>query len=73
MNSDFNLKLGDRIKTARRYAAVWQADLARECGISQGHLSKIECGHSLPSVELLIKIADILKFELDIKFTISEG
>lgn len=42
-----------------------QSELARLSGVSQGYLSAIEAGNSIPSIIVAKKIADVLNVRID--------
>jgi len=46
------------LKKARLKANLTQEQLAKLLGIGQGHLSEIEQGHKMPSLELANKITE---------------
>ncbi len=48
--------LGIRIQELRKRKRIKQADLAEIIGIDSKHMSKLECGRSYPSFDLLDKI-----------------
>lgn len=48
---------GENIRTARRIKGLKQQELAERCGLARESLSRIERGHSKPSLDLLEKIA----------------
>lgn len=54
-------KLGKRIKIARVEMDMTQADLAEATGILQKSISRYETGISLPTLETLEKIAEMLE------------
>ncbi len=53
-------ELGNRIRQRRREMRITQAQLAKETGISQGALSRIERGLLFPSAETIEAIARAL-------------
>lgn len=53
--------LGKKIQQLREAMGRSQMDLAYEAGTSMGHLSKIENGHHMPGIFVLIRIARVLK------------
>jgi len=55
--------LGKRIKAVRKAKGFTQEQLAESIGIDPKHLSRVECGINLPSIDLLTKIANTLKTE----------
>jgi len=56
--------IGERLLTERRRRGLTQADVAREVGVSQSHISGIEKGHSLEwtTIKKLCKLYEI-KYE----------
>lgn len=59
------IKIGQRIQQVRKARRLTQEELAEKCGCSSNHLSAIETGINKPSVELLIKLSDILNESVD--------
>ena len=57
--------IGKTIQTMRKRANIKQSELAEKIGISEKHLSKIETGKNLPSLDNFFKMAEILKFNLE--------
>lgn len=53
-------KLGKKIKLARVERDLTQTDLASLTGTKQKSISMYENGVSMPSVEMLVKIAKVL-------------
>lgn len=53
------------IKRLRNNAGLTQVELAERIGISQGSLSAYESGKDIPSVNTLIRMADVFKCTLD--------
>lgn len=54
-----------RIRTFRNYRGLTVSDLAEAAGISQPYLSEIESGKKTGSVDVLKRIAKVLKVDLD--------
>ena len=52
--------LGARIQDIRKRKNLKQSELAEIIGIDAKHMSKLECGRSYPSFDLLDKIAQAL-------------
>lgn len=50
--------LGDRLRRARRVCGCSQLELASRMGVSQRHVSFVECGRSRPSLRLLVAWID---------------
>jgi len=60
-----NLKsLGLKVKKARKQRGLLQVDLAVRVGISSGYVGSIEQGLRYPSLQVLQKIAKVLKVPL---------
>ena len=57
--------IGKTIQNIRKRANIKQNELAEKIGISEKHLSKIETGKNLPSLDNFLKMAEVLKFSLD--------
>lgn len=53
------------IKRLRNNAGLTQVELAERIGISQGSLSAYESGKDIPSVNTLIRMADVFNCTLD--------
>ena len=48
--------IGKRIRNARKLKAMNQNELAKSLGVSVSHLSHIETGKNLPSMDVLIQL-----------------
>lgn len=59
------MKIGEKIKEARKVQNLSQETLAEEIGISVQAVSKWECGQSCPDIMYLPHIADYLGVSLD--------
>jgi transcriptional regulator with XRE-family HTH domain len=57
--------LGKRIRDIREGKDLSQMDVAYKCEMSMSHLSKIENGHNVPGLLVIIRIA----LALEVKFT----
>ena len=58
---EYNSKLtGNRIRKRRKQLKMKQCDLAEAVSTSNNHMSGIERGLEKPSVDLLLKICDVL-------------
>ncbi|MFI5089731.1 MAG: helix-turn-helix domain-containing protein [Terriglobales bacterium] len=55
--------IGARIRQLRGH--VHQEELAAYLGVSQGHLSKIERGQWAPTVEMLVRLSERFKTNID--------
>ncbi len=56
--------LGSRVRRARRNRGLTQEELAEKVGISRVYMGYIEQGRHAPSLEVLQKIAGVLKVHL---------
>ncbi len=70
--------IGKKIKEARITQGLTQAQLAEMVSLHEKHISRIEAGKYLPTLENIIKIFKILKIELsmcniDVKIPIEEN
>ena len=54
------IKIGENIKNRREEIGMPQVQLAADVGISQQALWRAETGHRLPSLIVMMKIADAL-------------
>jgi DNA-binding XRE family transcriptional regulator len=59
------LETESRIRTFRNYRKMTVSELAEAVGISQPYLSEIETGKKTGSVDVLKRIAAVLKVDLD--------
>ena len=57
--------IGMRIQKQRNLLKLNQQDIYDKVDISQNHYSRIENGHSAPSLELLVNICEILDISID--------
>lgn len=55
--------LGHGLRFRREHSELSQEDLAEAVGVSRGHLSAIECGSQNPSVELVLRILEVVNHE----------
>lgn len=57
--------IGKTLQSIRKKANMKQGELAEKIGISEKHLSKIETGKNLPSLDNFLKMAEVLRFSLE--------
>ena len=57
-------KMGAKIKYYRQLAVISQSKLAENVGISAQYLSRIERGKQMPSVQVLLLIAQNLQVDV---------
>lgn len=58
--------LGKKIQKARNVTGMTQEELADKVGISRAYMGYIEQGRNAPSLEVLNKIARILRISINI-------
>lgn len=56
-------QIGAKIKYYRQLKDIDQTKLANMVGISPQYLSKIECGKQMPSIQVLLLIAEKLSID----------
>jgi transcriptional regulator with XRE-family HTH domain len=61
---DTNVDLGTLIRTAREEKNLSQGDLEQRTGMLRCYISRMENGHTVPSIETLEKIARALDMKL---------
>src|SRR5579875_2935006 len=59
-----DLHIGDVIRSYRTSRGLSQGDIERRTGLLRCYLSRVENGHTVPSLETLAKIADALGMSL---------
>lgn len=57
--------VGENVRELREAKGWSQQELADKCGIAREHVSRIENGHMLPSVEVLFAMADAFGVSVD--------
>jgi transcriptional regulator with XRE-family HTH domain len=65
--------LGDRLRTIRESKQLSQGDIEKRTGMLRCYLSRVECGHTVPTVETLEKWAAALEVPLYELFYEGEG
>lgn len=58
------VRMGAKIKYYRNIEGMGQAELSEKIGISRQYLSRLECGNSKPSVDLLFRISEVLGVDI---------
>ena len=51
------MEIGKRVRTRREALGLTQNELAGELGVTHQHISRIEGGHAVPSLDLLVGLA----------------
>ena len=57
--------MGNRIKIRRKELRIKQAELAEQLNISNNHMSSIENGRQKPSLDIFIRICNLLNVTPD--------
>jgi transcriptional regulator with XRE-family HTH domain len=68
-----NRYVGERIRKAREQFGISQKALAEQIGLSDKAISTYESGRTLPPLDILFKIADILKKDASYFLDADEG
>lgn len=63
--ADLRANIGAQCRARRDALGITQSQAARKIGISAQFYARVECGHALPSVSTLTKIADALEVSVD--------
>ena len=58
------MNLGSRIRIVREEKKLSQGDLEKRTGLLRCYISRVENGHTVPSIETLEKIANALEMKL---------
>ena len=58
------MRVGERIRTFREGKKLSQGDIEQRTGLLRCYISRVENGHTVPSVETLEKIARALEMKL---------
>ena len=58
------VNIGEVIKTYRSQRGLSQGDIERRTGLLRCYLSRVENGHTVPSLETLAKIAEAMDISL---------
>ncbi|MBR1753920.1 helix-turn-helix transcriptional regulator [bacterium] len=65
MDEEIEKKLfGKRIRELRKNLHLTQFELGEKANIDQRQIAYIECGHSMPSVKTMIKLAEVFDCQL---------
>ncbi len=59
------IKVGKRIRDARKSMNITQESLSEICGCTSKHLSSVENGKKKPSIELLTRLSSALEVSVD--------
>jgi transcriptional regulator with XRE-family HTH domain len=58
------LMIGDRLRTIRESKKLSQGDVEKRTGLIRSYTSRVENGHTVPSIETLAKYAQALEIPL---------
>jgi transcriptional regulator with XRE-family HTH domain len=61
----YNMKFNEKIKTLRKAANMNQQELADKINVHVTHLSKIENGHLLPSIDIVQRLMKVFAISAD--------
>ncbi len=64
--------IGDLVRRRRQELSLAQADVCRDAHISQGQLSRIENGHRVPSLALMLRLCRVLRYDISISDIFNE-
>ena len=69
------LTMGDRLRDARKRLNMTQEDLAERVDVTTFYIGEIECGAKTPSLDLFIKLIEVLDVSADylLRDTVSTG
>jgi transcriptional regulator with XRE-family HTH domain len=58
--------LGEKVRFLRTQRQITQVELAQRLGLArQGHISNIEAGRKIPSLDVVVQIADLFGVTTD--------
>jgi DNA-binding XRE family transcriptional regulator len=61
--SEFLVKLGERLRTIRAFRNMSRRELARQSGVSERYIAQIEAGRGNVSIVLLLRIAEAVRWD----------
>ena len=56
--------IGERLRALRETKKLSQGDIEKRSGLKRAYISRVEHGHTVPSVETLEKLAQALEIPL---------
>jgi transcriptional regulator with XRE-family HTH domain len=68
-NSENQMNIGETIRNFRMQKGMSQGDIEKRTGLLRCYLSRVENGHTVPSLDTLAKIASSLEIPLGNFFT----
>lgn len=60
-----NNEIGERVKKARKFLELTQAEFSSKLGVSRSHISNIENGNEFPSHSVILLMSAIFPIDLD--------
>lgn len=60
---------GHRVKTLREQHGLTQEALAVRLNVNFTHISRVECGNRVPSIDIMIELAELFGVSLDYLIT----
>src|SRR5271154_1624929 len=57
--------IGERLKALREHKKMSQGDIEKRTGLLRAYISRVENGHTVPSIETLEKMARALEVPMD--------
>ena len=63
-NDSISMNIGTTIRGYRLQKGLWHGDIEKKTGLLRCYLSRVENGHTVPSLETLQKIARALDLQL---------
>ncbi len=63
-NSDLYFSVSENVLNARLRAGLTQSELAEKLNTKQSSISRLERGKELPSLNFLLKIAEVLEMKI---------
>ena len=63
------MNIGETIRNYRTQRGMSQGDIEKRTGLLRCYLSRVENGHTVPSLDTLVKIADAMELALSDFFT----
>lgn len=58
--------VAEQLKTSRKRIGMTQEQIASVLGVSRNYIAQIEMGKKIPSLRLLIRIAEVIKCDVHI-------
>ena len=59
-------EIGETVRKLRMEQGLTQEKLAKACHFSQGVITKLECGRTMPSVDNMMRIAEVLEVSVSV-------